>query len=124
MVYGNFKCYNFHFNNYVGSSILIKDGENRTTFMIGETICLVCVTQTSSVAWEIPSFIGASDLVVSSGFPEGLKKGFTASLKDGNSTLSFVISKKMNQLQVLQCRDGFVGGFPLIRIIDNYPNKR
>ena len=67
MVYGNF---NFHFNNYVGFSILIK-GDNRTTFVVGEhIICLLCIAPTVSIAWEIPPFSGISDFVVSSGFPE------------------------------------------------------
>ena len=35
MIYGIFKCYNVHFNNYLGFSIIIiKNEENRTTFSI------------------------------------------------------------------------------------------
>ena len=60
MVYGIFKCYNFHFNNYVGFSILIK-GDNRTTFVVGEHICLLCIAPTVSIAWEITPFSGISD---------------------------------------------------------------
>ena len=97
MVYGIFKCYNFH-NNYVSFSILIK-GDNRTTFVVGEHICLLCIAPTVSIAWEIPPFSGISDFVVSSGFPEEQQNGFNASIniKDGKSTLIFVVSKKMNQ---------------------------
>ena len=80
MVYWIFKCYNFHFNNYVGFSILIK-GENRTTFVVGETICLLCIAPTLSIAWEIPPFSGISDFVVSSGFPEEQQNGFNASIR-------------------------------------------
>ena len=98
MVYGIFKYYNFHFNNYVGFSILIK-GDNRTTFVVGEHNCLLCIAPTVSIAWEIPPFSGISDFVVSSGFPEEQQNGFNASIniKDGKSTLIFVVSKKMNQ---------------------------
>ena len=45
MIYGIFKCYDFHFNNYVGFSIIIKNEENRASFSIGETICLECAAQ-------------------------------------------------------------------------------
>ena len=118
MVYGIFKCYNFHFNNYVGFSILIK-GDNRTTFVVGEHICLLCIAPTVSIAWEIPPFSGISDFVVSSGFPEEQQNGFNASIniKDGKSTLIFVVSKKMNQSLVVRFRDGSVDDFPIISSI-------
>ena len=64
MIYGIFKCYNFHFNNYVGFSIIIKNEENRASFSIGETICLECAAQTIHFTYEIPPFVGLSDLMV------------------------------------------------------------
>ena len=125
MIYGIFKCYNFHFNNYVGFSIIIKNGNNRTTFFIGETLCLGCTSQTIQIVWEIPPFVGSSDLVVSQGFPEEQSKGFNASFKDGKATLSFVVSDKLNRLQVVRCLDGIAGGFsPISSIIIQINGKK
>ena len=74
MTYGIFKCYNFHFNNYVGFSIIIKNEENRTTFRIGETICLECAANTIQFTHEIPPFVGLSDLVVHQHFQKNREK--------------------------------------------------
>ena len=64
MIYEIFKCYNFHFNNYVGFSIIIKNEENRASFSIGETICLEFAAQTIHFTYEIPPFVELSDLMV------------------------------------------------------------
>ena len=76
-----------------------------------------CLPINVSIAWEIPPFSGISDFVVSSGFPEEHQNGFNASIKDGKSTLIFVVSKKMNQSLVVRCRDGSVDDFPIISSI-------
>ena len=87
--------------------------------VVGEHICLLCIAPTVSIAREIPPFSGISDFVVSSGFPEEQQNGFNASIniKDGKSTLIFVVSKKMNQSLVVRCRDGSVDDFPIISSI-------
>ena len=168
MVYGNFNCYNFHFNSYVGFSIQINvnrittiKSTIRTAFMVDETLCLTCTRDTPSFLWEIPPLIVEVDLKVKAGFPTSNKDGFKATLannkstlvfvvsngsiircrdgsvddfpiissitliinsefllvKDGKSTLIFVVSKKMNQSLVVRCRDGSVDDFPIISSI-------
>ena len=101
----------------VGFSIIIKNEENRASFSIGETICLECAAQTIHFTYEITPLVGLSDLVVSPAFPEEQREGFNASFKDGKATLSFVVSDKLNRLQVVRRRDGLAGGFPLISSI-------
>ena len=49
----DFKCYNFHFNNYVGLSIEIQvngTATTRTQFCIGEIVSFVCRHDTSIYA--------------------------------------------------------------------------
>ena len=67
MVYGNFKCYIFHFNNYVALTINVEVNgvQGRTEFYVGEHLRLTCQNEKpiSAFGWEIKN-IG---LVVSRG---------------------------------------------------------
>ena len=117
MVYANFKCYNFHFNNYVGFSIQIK--VNRittikstitTAFMVDETLRLTCIRDTPSFLWEIPPLIVEVDLKVKAGFPTSNKDGFKATFANNKSTLIFVVSNG----SIIRCRDAGVAGLPII----------
>ena len=72
LVYGNFKCYIFHFNSYVDMSIEILVNETTTTrtqFCVGEMLTLVCRHYTSIHAWEVPPSMTGIDLLVTGGFP-------------------------------------------------------
>ena len=63
LVYGNFKCYNFNFNNYVGLRIEVNEtATTRTQFCVGEMLTLVCRHDTSIHAWEVPPSITGRDL--------------------------------------------------------------
>ena len=80
MVYGNFKCYIFHFNDYLGLTIeIILDGAitSQIYFCIGEILTLICRNDTAIYAWYVPPIVSAIELQVSRGIPRYTKKNLT-----------------------------------------------
>ena len=117
MIYANFKCYNFHFNNFVGFSILIKEGHTTsiTSFMIGRTVCLIMCSTDKFCCMGNPTFDWRNRFSL---YQKAFQaKHIVASLKEEKSTLAFVVTEKMKQTLIIICRDADVDGFPIISSI-------
>ena len=97
MVYRNFKCYIFHFNNYVALTINVEVNgvQGRTEFYVGEHVRLTCRNEKpiSAFGWEIKN-IG---LVVSRGVRIATKNTYNTSyISEVESTLMIIFIEELN----------------------------